>query len=148
MKIKYPAPYSKNWAFFNFIDIPSTVNGGDVYLRRLRLMQTPWFSIHVHWIYEPDPDRDPHDHPWNFFSWVVRGGYTERIHLSLGSPGVLVSRNRWSLHRMTLDCAHRIIDAKPNTVTVLFTGRRQQTFTFWTKDGKVPWHEYVSPEES
>lgn len=144
MKIKYPAPYSKNWAFCNYIDIPSTVDKGNVYLRRFRVVQTPWFSFLVHWIYEPDSDRDPHDHPWRFISFVWRGGYTECVVDNLGDLGRDECRERWSVHSMSLDKAHRITSVIPNTVTVVLTGRRQQVFSFWTKNGRVPWHEYVN----
>jgi hypothetical protein len=57
MKIKYPLQASSKWVFFQRSDIPSKINKEDVYLRRLRVVQTPWFGVYLHWIYESDNDR-------------------------------------------------------------------------------------------
>ena len=66
-------PASK-WAFWRWYDI---VLEGEPYLTRLNLIKTPWFSVKLHWILRPDPDRDLHCHPWRFVSFVLRGGYEE-----------------------------------------------------------------------
>jgi hypothetical protein len=51
--------------------------------------------MYVHWIYQPDDDRDPHDHPWPFVSFVIRGGYAERLFADLDVSTVR-ERRRWS----------------------------------------------------
>jgi hypothetical protein len=65
------------------------VQGRADYLVRLRIVQTPWFGIYLHDIHEDDGDRDPHNHPWSFLSFVLRGYYTERVYPDpLGAPGL------------------------------------------------------------
>ena len=39
--------------------------------------RVPWIALRVHWIRSGDDGRDYHDHPWNFVSWILRGGYHE-----------------------------------------------------------------------
>ena len=51
---------------------------GTLHFRRWRLLSTPWFNIFVHGIYHKDQEADMHNHPWNFFSLVLRGGFTEQ----------------------------------------------------------------------
>jgi hypothetical protein len=46
------------------------------YMRRW-IFQTPWGTIHLHHILRSDGDRAFHDHPWNFTSILLSGGYTE-----------------------------------------------------------------------
>lgn len=144
--VKYPMPAPGRWCWWTWSDIPSTVHQGEVYLRRLRIFQTPWFSLYVHWIFEEDTDRDPHDHPWVFWSWVVKGGYVEEI-TGQFSSGLYYSEpprvhRRWSLHKMPFDKAHKIVSVLPGTVSVIVTGRRRRSFRFWTPERQVPWDEY------
>lgn len=151
MPIKYPHPSGELWAFWKWADIPSSVNKGQVYLRRLRIINTPWRSVIVHWINEPDTGRHPHDHPWNFWSFVVRGGYLEEVwpterHFDLSISPLQYTLHRWSLHKMGLSAAHRIVVIQPNTVTLIVTGKRQRRFRFWTPEGKIPWDK-MKPSE-
>lgn len=64
-----------NWAVMHRFDIRDAV--GNLYLRRWRIVQTPWCAIYLHAIHRPDHDRWLHDHPWSFASMVLVGGYTE-----------------------------------------------------------------------
>jgi hypothetical protein len=127
------------WAFFKRFDI---TDSRGVYLRRWRLIQTPLFAIYLHRIFLEDADREPHDHPWNFTSLVLRGGYIE--HILRTDTKVSYSRlnPRWSYHRMKTNAAHRIAFVYPNTYTLVFAGRRTRDWYFWTPDGPVLWSEW------
>jgi hypothetical protein len=148
--VKHPYE-SVRWAFFKWADIADAKDEQRTYLRRLRIVQTPWGAIYLHWIYLPDDDRDPHDHPCNFWSFVVRGGYREVLY-----PYVRVARDfsqrfndwrRWSLHKMPIEQAHRITHLEPGTITLVFFGRRQREWGFYTADGFVPFTEYARAGE-
>lgn len=140
-------PRSPNWALLSRTDIPPRTGEG-VYLRRLRIVQTPWFGVMLHRIYLPDTDNDPHDHPWVFWSLVLKGGYDEALfRLRKGSGrawfiGIKI-HDRWSLHRMGKTNAHRILSVRPGTVTLVFHGRRQSSWGFYTPHGYVDWKDYV-----
>lgn len=125
--------------------IPDKNEPEKVYLRRLRILETPWFGVYLHWIYLPDTDRDPHDHPWKFASVILRGGYTERVWRDLSHLDHATTRTwgPWSAHRMPLDWAHKIEALGPNTITLIFRGRRSKSWGFWTDHGVVEWRDYV-----
>lgn len=136
---------SPRWALWQRMTIPC--QDGLAYLVRLRIVQTPWLSVYVHDIHQPDTDRDPHNHPWTFWSLVLRGGYTEQLH---PIPYVHVDTwrtntwRRFSLHRMDRSSAHRIVHAQPGLKTLVITGRRRSTWGFFTQPwgGFVPWQQY------
>lgn len=147
----------KRWTFWQRFNIAGA--SGGVYLRRLRVIQTPLFSVYWHHIDEPDPDLDPHDHPWKFISFIVRGGYIERVWRD-ASDRTLNEKNVWnrfSVHVMPTNWAHRITEVRPNTVTLILAGPRVREWGFWKflaqprqyPSGRVvaidwvPWQEYI-----
>lgn len=142
MQIKYPTPNSERWALWKWADIPSSLNKNEVYLRRLRVVQTPWFGMYVHWINEADSDRYPHDHPWRFWSFICRGSYTEQLYVwdqtSVPQNDPRTHR-RFSFHGMPLHMAHKIAHVTDELITVVLTGKRQRKFCFWTPTEKIPW---------
>lgn len=115
-------------------------------MKRLRLIQTPWFGVYLHFIYREDLDPVPHDHPWNFWRIVLRGGYLERYWTDpargrdvLTSPG----RRRWS--RVPVEHAHRIVVVQPGTVSLVVVGRKRRVWGFWgPREDQTPrtWVDY------
>lgn len=148
--IKYPYVGGKRWAFMQWADIPDARQVTQVYLRRLRIVQTPWFALYLHFIYQADMDRDPHDHPFTFWSFIVRGGYRERIWRT--SPGQYKvgwvtgpkTWRRFSLHKMSQVEAHMIEDLMPDTITLVFCGPKTKSgrWGFYTDQGFVRWQDY------
>lgn len=143
-KIKYPYKGNVRWAFFKWADIESAFFPGYVYLRRLRIFQTPWFALYLHFIFEPDLDRDPHDHPCNFWALIVRGGYYEQVfpHQFDVKSNYWCSWTPFTLHKMPVDSAHQIKKLNGKTVTLCWFGRRQRQWGFWTADGFVDQETY------
>lgn len=150
---------SPRWALFKSFDVFAKDGTEDVYLHRLRIVQTPWFGLYVHDLNLPDADPDPHDHPWNFWSLVLRGGYSEEIHydplktkvtVNNGTSRVTYNRrwNRMTLHGMGRQYAHRITSVLPKTKTLVFVGRRSGEWYFWTDSGPVLWSDYIKPGDS
>jgi hypothetical protein len=41
------------------------------------LVRTPWFTLRIHHILRSDNERDLHDHPFDFTSFIFKGSYTE-----------------------------------------------------------------------
>lgn len=50
---------------------------GKPYLNRYRILSTPWFKVRLHHILLSDYDC-VHDHPWDFVSLILKGGYWEK----------------------------------------------------------------------
>lgn len=145
-QVKHNYNADQHWAFWTWYDIPDRDNPDIVYLRRLAIVKCPLFAIYVHWIFLPDNDRDCHDHPWNFKSFVLRGGYAEHLYYSMKDRKrdkfSTKEYGRFSYHRMPTYFAHRITWLKENTVTLIITGRRKRTWGFWTKEGWVKYNDY------
>lgn len=135
---------SPRWAFNKKMLIPC--RDGIPYLFRRRVIQTPWFAIYLHDIFQPDTDSDPHDHPFPFASFIVSGNYVEKLWPNKHdlSSYRLQQHNRWSIHKMSKQACHRIvnIDANQPLRTLVFVGPRSGTWGFWTPTGFVPWMEY------
>lgn len=139
------------WALLSR-EIIRTRDGRDVLIDRFRIVKSPWFSVYLHDLATPDSGA-PHDHPFTFWSLVLRGSYTERItpireaygmRYALHERYSYLHRRTWtSWHKMPLHHAHLIVDVEPRTKTVVFAGRRRQCWGFWTEDGFVNWQQYV-----
>lgn len=133
------------WALFERFDIRDAE--GSLYLRRWRVFSTPWFGVFVHKIVRPDNDRELHDHPWPFVSFVLRGGYVEQVpcrpcvdcevdrHVRLFNAKLATSRHRitW-LYRVP-------------TWTLVLHGPRIREWGFYTRDGWVQWQEFIEQRE-
>lgn len=137
---------------------------GDVYLFRRRLIQTPMFAIYLHDILDGDEERAPHSHPFPFASLVLRGGYIETVFHPIAfrwaaTPGFptpkkgwlglpeVIERKRGKMHTFPRGNGqvHRIITVQPRTKTLVFAGRRRDSWGFWNAErGEIqPWREYL-----
>lgn len=107
------------------------------------LLQRFNISVRVHEILRSDLGRDPHDHPFNYLTIILRGAYWERrfddrgrcISRKMHGPGSIIWRRAKSWHMLEL---HQ------GTVTTLFiTGRKVDGAWGFNVDGKkVPRREY------
>ena len=150
-----------NWSLWRWYDI---IINGDLYLTRLTLFKTPWFSVKVHWIHKPDPDRDLHDHPWPFASFILRGWYKElecreprqrgrdiqsgaRMMADYYFP-VKERLVRWFNTKDTL-AAHRITEASPKLVTLVFTGPKTKEWGFYDEEtfNYTDWEPYIAANQ-
>jgi hypothetical protein len=116
-------------------DIPDLTDPTKTYLRRLRLVETPWFGVFLHKILLPDADRDLHDHPWDFATLILRGGYEEQV----PSSGPAAGTRRWragSAHRVRATDLHSVRRLfRVPTWTLVVVGRRQRAWGFATDGG-------------
>lgn len=131
-------------------DIMDRADRSRLYLRRWRLIQTPWLSLYLHRIYLPDSESALHDHPWPFTTIILRGGYVEEVALYplVVNPAVnpwSVQAREWlpfSRHSLDRGQAHRIASVRPGTWTLLLVGRRARSWGFFTEQGWTDWTEY------
>lgn len=123
-------------------------NTGDVYMRRWRLVSTPWFGVFVHHILRPDWTLDPHDHPWGFWSWRFLGTYTEHVY-SYDATGArpLQHHRHYTGRRVswrpygTIHRVHAL--SRPEGVwSLVVRGRRHPSWGFVTQSGWVHEADY------
>lgn len=147
---------ARSWSVFRWHEIRSTKDD-TLYLLRFNVIRCPWFSVKLHWIYQSDHDRQVHDHPWHFVSFVLQGGYTERV-VTIDSTNNVITRDAIEvvrhMSRKKAWQAHRIVKLhRTPTLTLVLTGRRIRRWGFWERCPGEPenvlrwvhWKEYTTP---
>jgi hypothetical protein len=125
---------------------------GKIHFRRWRILATPWFNIYIHNILRSDEEAHPHDHPWNFLSFILKGGYSEEwlpfyedkayqngssLIKSVRRPGTFVWHDAKDFHKLTL--------LKDSAWTLVFTfGKYRPSWGFQTEHG---WLEHKTYRE-
>jgi hypothetical protein len=97
---------------------------GCPYVIRWRF-ETKWFSIRLHHWLAPDDDRAHHDHPWNFITFVIKGGYWDVSPAGNEHLHAPVIRYRNANHR------HTVRPCGAGAWTIVMTGSRVRTWGFW-----------------
>lgn len=135
MKTKLAANRSSDWAFMQRFDVPDYDTDGN-YLTRWRIVQTPLFGVYLHRFEGPDPRPTLHDHPWNFISFVLRGGYTEFTPPTGYERGYAYPRRVRRVNRKRATDLHWIttLDRVP-TWTLMLVGRRKRVWGYKEPDG-------------
>jgi len=109
------------------------------------LFRTPWLSVEFHKINKPDEGYVIHQHPWTFFSFRLRGGYTEELFVNAsGVQWVEIKRGWLGAHRMRWTSAHRIKELHGTPVTLFVTGRPHiRGLRFWNKGKQFDLSQYL-----
>lgn len=141
----------RNGRLWGILNRTKIGDGKTVYIDRLSLITTPWFSIKLHRIYRPDNQRDLHDHPWSFLSLILWGWYEEAVprEATCGpcdcedcKPDRATRCVRWFNWKRAEDShAIRFVSRKP-VWTLVFCGPARRIWGFYTKKGWVAWNEY------
>ena len=98
---------------------------GNRHFRRWSIVSTPLFNIYVHCIERSDEDPDPHDHPWNFISVILKGAYLESVKTLHGDCNIFL-RKRGNIFFHSLNRAHKITILNGPVWTLVFTGKRKE----------------------
>lgn len=141
----------------------------DVYLVRYIVFKSKFGGFYIHRFMRSD-SSDPHDHPWNFITYIVSGGYTEHFYnrekaeinsqdngkfsslwtltYNIRKAGSFAFRRATDIHRVVIDCKYSIkeIDQAPLTAVLMF--KRQRTWGFWPLKHKgsiyIDWRRYLN----
>lgn len=114
------------------------------YLDRLIVFRCKWFGIMIHWFKGSD-DECMHNHPWNFWTWIVKGGYWEWTEHKLPDGSIEWCKwyPRWSLLRRPAHWIHKVEYNPTNpAVTIVIHGPKKQSWGFFTPKGYKPHAEY------
>ena len=100
------------------------------------------FNIFIHKFLKSDPD-DLHDHPWSYFTLILKGGYYEWI------PGVNCEVRKWRgpghFRVCNAESLHRI-ELKPGVTcwTLFMPFSKVREWGFISKGQWVQWEEYLA----
>lgn len=122
------------------------------------IVQTPWGSLRLHHILRSDRDRDMHDHPVDFWTLLLTGGYVEWLPadhpesrvklLAEPTPGLPAPhavghrRQRFSWRYVQAETAHRLQLFEP-VWTLLWCWPPRRDWGFHTAEGWVPAKVYL-----
>lgn len=107
-----------------FLTMHLSSKEGVTHFKRWCLFHSERGNLYLHKICRSDADRHPHNHPWNFKSLILWGGYIERIwengqlFMTVCEPGMLLRRSAYEFHQIQL-----FEEAKP-TWTLVWVGPR------------------------
>lgn len=105
----------------------------------------------VHEILRSDKDRDLHDHPFDYITLIMEGGYFEEQPKYAdwpAGPRISTWRGEGSLLSRRAEDPHRlIIPEGSRAVTLFMTSPRRRDWGFYTKGGWVHWRNYLNIPE-
>ena len=106
-------------------------------------------NLYLHKFLLDDEDRAVHDHPWNYWSWLIRGSYSE-ITMPAGAISTCQTvRRTWSVAAYPATHRHRVMLHKREDGTsipcwtIVLTGPVIRTWGFWCPRGFVPWRDFL-----
>lgn len=136
-------------------DIIKEVDGENkLYLRRFFLWRRVKGSttgdeggLFLHVIHRQDDDRDPHDHPWNFTTLVLRRGYFDEQWVDcFGKVFVCYTKTKpLRIYRREAEHLHRVKGITPGRPvwTLVFTGPKRREWGFVTENGWQHFAQYL-----
>lgn len=98
------------------------------YVRRW-ILECRWFSVRLHHWLDSDDLRNPHDHAWDFWSFVLKGQVWDQ-----DERGQRTLRKRWSLTKFNAEHRHSVYVEDP-AWTLIVTGPVRRQWGYWV-DGK------------
>lgn len=138
-----PTDRLTRWGWIRRKDI--CTREGEVYLTRWTIARLFGWALMVHVMRRPDQDRCHHDHPWCFFTLVLRGGYVEEVvDLSTGEATERRNRPGTLLYRPALH-THRVAELpKGSCATLVLRGPYRRVWGFRNPLGAWrPWDRFV-----
>lgn len=147
-------------------------NGKTVYLVRYIPFKSKLACLYIHRFMRSDAD-DPHDHPWNFFTYVISGGYKEVFYnrnqavvgtderpgkegkkyfsslwtktINTRLPGSIAYRRATDVHQVVLEKDYEMSELAQAPFTVCLIGPRLREWGFWPlEDSGSAWVDWRS----
>ena len=96
------------------------------------------FNVFLHRFHKSDPD-DLHDHPWNYRTLILKGGYWEY------TPQGKFWRGVGHYRKMPAESLHRIeLEPGVNCWTLFIPGKHKREWGFISDNQWFQWEEYLS----
>lgn len=102
------------------------------YLERWYIFRSRRFGLFIHRFWKSDEDG-VHDHPWNNFSWILKGGYWENLpdgQKLWRAPGFKKFRTAEEFHRLEIPDGE-----EGGTWTIFGHFKRRRKWGFWDPTG-------------
>lgn len=111
---------------------------GELHFRRWRLLSLPWFRVYIHKICRSDEDKHLHTHPWNFSSFILKGGYSQEYwDHPLDNRTSYMQVNRFDVVRMNRHEGHKITLNHTPTWSLVFAYGPYGHWGYLTEKGYI-----------
>lgn len=130
---------------------------GDVYLTRWDLFGSRHCSdrpkLFLHLFHRGDYEAALHNHPWDFWSLILAGGYWEWTYWYTTRDGVHRNERKWhgplSLLVRHAGWRHRVeLPPGRRCWTLVWAGPKVQSWGFFCASGFVGWRTFIGREEA
>jgi hypothetical protein len=111
---------------------------GELHFVRWELFSIPCTTIklYLHKILKEDEDEHPHDHPWNFFSLILKGGYVESVN------HLFHHRKPGSISYKKAEEYHKVLRLFSTTYSLALVFGKKRTWGYRVGDGWVDFKTY------
>jgi hypothetical protein len=102
-------------------------------------IETPWFSLRLHHWIRSDDKRHLHDHPWAFWTFVLKGSYIDVSGDEWTSrypndfPADLENVRRFHLYFRPASHRHYVEVPAGGCWTLVLTGPKVRYWGFWVR---------------
>ena len=111
---------------------------GALHFQRWEILQVGDKTLYMHHLLRADEDRHCHDHPWDFRSLILKGGYE-----AMDPTGETKTFTPGSLYKMkAVGEYHRISRLLEPTWTLVLVSPRSHLWGYLTEDGWVSNERY------
>lgn len=148
------------WAFRSKVEVICGHGSDSPYLVRYHLINNRFGKLYLHYFLRSDLD-DPHDHPWDFWTLMLQGAYTEELYnwrtrsfqQTRRTPNLnaLIGRRAEDIHRIVVDQEYDMNSTdewRKAPMTLFFARSKRQEWGFVEnyRDGPqwMHWAKYVS----
>lgn len=105
------------------------------------------FNVFLHKFLRSDPD-DLHDHPWPYFTVILRGGYYEWVPIFDADKNIIGEKQLWRApghFRWCSATSYHRIELKPGVEcwTLFMPGPQQRDWGFRVRNKWVQWQQYL-----
>ncbi len=139
-----------------YTEIVKIIDGKPVvYMQRFFLWRNRNGNKYLHHFLRSDDDPDPHNHPYDFTSIILSGGYIDEwyVYDNHRNPKLEGPRHykvkKWTIQRRMANHTHRVhLIGNKKPWTLVFTGPLIQPWGFVKPDGTwIYWKKYLKEQK-
>lgn len=135
------------WPIVRIYGGPDGQQSRTCYMTRIILSlfhKSTWYQVYLHIFHREDMDRDPHDHPFGFWTFPLWQGYYEDV-FEHDENGVgcfkTVFVRRWRWHYRPATHTHRVVATETGAWplwTLVIRESKKRDWGFWCHDARQP----------